>query len=107
LSDEKNANRYEQWRDLRVGDRIRLVRLPPDFDDLADFDEPGDGSVQDFYRDLLESGRLVTVTEIEAGRPRATVHHVNGWGVPGCHDFPVDNDAWELVEPADQPERNS
>lgn len=98
VSDQETARQREPWRDLCVGDHVRLIKLPPDYDDLADFDEPGDSSVQDFYRDLLESGRLVTVTEIDSGRPRATVPDVNEFGVPGCHDFPVDNDAWELVE---------
>jgi hypothetical protein len=57
----------DPWRALRVGDRVRIVRLP------GDFDRPGYHVTEETvaaYCSLVETGRVLTIAEIdEFGRP--------------------------------------
>ena len=50
----------EVWRGLRVGDRVRVVAWPPEI--------PADqmhAETREFYRWLIETGSVLTVTEID------------------------------------------
>ena len=55
MSNAENLDECEPWRDLRVGDRIRVVRMPT-------------GSMQEdtlaLYRHLLEEGTVLTISRI-------------------------------------------
>jgi hypothetical protein len=78
---EEMAKRRELWQTLRIGDRIRLVEMPPEFF------RPGYFIHRDTlraYQRLLARGRPLRVDEIDA------------WGLPYVHfRFRCRNGRWE------------
>jgi hypothetical protein len=87
----------EPWRQLKVGDRVRIVRMP------SGVDEPG-------YRFPAETRRLYERL-IERGYPQR-IYEIDEWGLPwiDCrfrladgqwehHLLAVNDDSWVLVKP--------
>src|SRR4051794_3607054 len=71
----------ESWRDLRVGDRIRFVRMPTEFDGPGYHVHPETRAV---YRRLIERRRPVRVYEVDE------------WGAPWIRcRFKREDASWE------------
>jgi hypothetical protein len=96
-----HRGRAESWRDLRAGDRIRLVRMP------SEFGRPG-------YQ-LHRSTRRVYERLIERRRP-LRVYEVDEWGLPwiACrfrqqdgswayHFLAFNHDGWVRVKSRTRP----
>ena len=71
----------EAWKSLRVGDRIRIVRMP------SGVDEPGytfHPETRRLYERLIERGRSLRIAEL------------CDWGLPwiGCR-FQLEDGTWE------------
>ena len=71
----------DSWRSLRIGDRIRIIRLP------TAWDQPGyivPLCTRRLYKRLIQRARPLRVSEIDA------------WGLPyiRCR-FKMENGAWE------------
>jgi len=84
----------EDWRQLKVGDRVRIVRLP------SEFSQPGfhvDNDTVSFYRHLIDSGCVLKVTEIDPkGRPRIEYEWKKLTGIES-HGLLINDDSWEAV----------
>ena len=84
----------EPWRVLRLGDRIRVVRFP------SEWERPGyhvPPCTRRLYRLLIERGRPVRVYEVdEYGLPwvRCRFRDSNGWE---HHFLAVNDDSWVRV----------
>lgn len=95
----------ERWRTLRVGDRIRLLRVP-----TADLRQREDelrrgaemaGWTADTLERILALDPIVTIDEVdECGAPWFSyeLHHADG--ATEYHSLTItDDDSWERVEP--------
>ncbi|MFO0798315.1 MAG: hypothetical protein U0804_12630 [Gemmataceae bacterium] len=84
----------EPWRELRVGDRIRVVRLP------SGWGRPGyhvPTCTRRLFRRLIERGRPLRVYEVdEDGLPwvRCRFRLAKGWE---HHFLAVNDDSWVRV----------
>ncbi len=87
----------EPWRDLRPGDRVRIVRMP------SGVDEPGytfHRSTRRFYELLIASGKVFRILEIDdAGHPRLHVRVRKKRGPVEHHTLALCDDSWERVGP--------
>ena len=85
----------EDWRDLRVGDRIRLVAMP------AEFDRPGyvlHPSTKQVYGRLIARRRPVRVVEIDPwGLPWIRCRFREADGRWADHNLAFDHDGWVRV----------
>ncbi len=86
----------EPWRSLRVGDRIRIIRMP------SGVDEPGytfHRDTRSLYKRLIARGRSLRICEIDAwGLPwiRCKFHRKDGrWEY---HSLAVNDDSWVRVK---------
>ena len=82
----------ENWRNLKVGDRVRIVRLP------TEFSSPGyqvhDDTVA-LYQHLIDQGCVLTIDEVDdSGRPRVEYEWVKPEGVE-YHGLLINDDSWE------------
>ncbi|MEX0611234.1 MAG: hypothetical protein WD738_08875 [Pirellulales bacterium] len=86
----------EDWRNLRVGDRIRIVRMP------SEFDKPGycvPPMTRRLYKKLIARRRPVRVYEIdEYGRPWIGCQFRDRNGNWEYHALCVDDDSWVRVK---------
>ncbi len=86
----------ESWRDLRVGDRIRLVRMPSEFDQAGYYLHRDTRRV---YKRLIERRRPVRVYEIdEWGLPwiECRFRRKDGWWER--HSLAFNHDGWVRVK---------
>jgi len=85
----------EQWRKLKVGNRIRIVRMP------SEFSRPGysvAGFTKKLYRDLIARGRSLRIAEIDTdGRPWVSCRFRLKDGRWDYHYLAVDDDSWVRV----------
>ena len=94
----------DDWRSLRIGDRIRIVRLPRSFGFLAP-DTVLAPEVVRLYRKLIARCRPVVVSEVDRdGRPWVTCRFRRrknrpGTGALDIHFLAVDDDSWVRVRP--------
>lgn len=83
----------EPWRDLRVGDAVRIVRLP------GEFDRPGyrvHPSTRRLYERLIAGGKTFRIREIDQwGYPRIHVRQRCKDGSVGHHTLALCDDSWE------------
>ena len=85
------------WRDLRLGDKIRIVRIP------ALLDEPRyhNGDWEDtleLYRTLIASNLVLTISEIdEFGRPWIEHETRDEDGTEHSHSLAMDDNSWVRV----------
>jgi hypothetical protein len=84
-------------RPLKLGDRIRLIRFPPIWDDLPKYFVPR--STRAVYRKLIASRRRLVVSEIdERGFPWIECRF-RGRGRMEHHFLVVDEGCWVRVKP--------
>ncbi len=84
----------DDWRQLRVGDRVRIIRMP------TDFSRPGyyvhENTVA-LYQHLIDEGCIVVVTEIDdQGLPRIEFEWETAEGTE-YHGLAINDDSWERV----------
>ena len=90
----------ERWRDLRLGDRVRIMRLPSGVDQLGYTFAP---STRRLYERLIASGKTFSIREIDQwGYPRIHVVARRKRGPVVHHTLALSDDSWEKV-PTDDP----
>ena len=86
----------ESWQTLRVGDRIRLVRMP------SEFARPGyqlHRSTRQLYKRLIERARSLRVYEIdEWGLPNIACRFRQPDGMWVHHFLAINHDGWVRVK---------
>jgi hypothetical protein len=83
------------WRDLRIGDRIRIVRLPTEWGQRG-YHVPK--STCTLYRRLIQRGRAVRVFKIdEFGIPWIACRFRRKDGSWEYHYLAVNDDSWARV----------
>jgi hypothetical protein len=89
----------EAWRKLKVGDRVRIVRIPSFFSD-PNCHVPDAQEVLGLYHTLIDLGIVLEIDEIdELGHPWISYDLTNDDGEGDCHGLALDDDSWELAEP--------
>ena len=87
----------ESWRSLRIGDRIRVVRLP------SGVDQPGytfHASTRRLYERLIASRSFFRIREIDQwGYPRIHIRIRRKGGAVERHTLVLCDDSWELISP--------
>jgi hypothetical protein len=84
----------EAWRDLRVGDRVRIVRLPGQTIPGYYLHE----ETRQLYEHLIAEGTVLTVYEIDGdGLPWIEYPFKDEEGETGYHFLAINEDSWELV----------
>lgn len=87
----------ESWRDLRVGDRIRLVAMPGEFAQAGYLLYP---CTRRAYERLIARGRPVRVCRIDDwGIPWVRCHFRMEDGRWGYHSLAFNHDGWVRVRP--------
>jgi len=82
----------DHWQQLKVGDRIRIVRLPSEFS-RPDYQVHDDTIA--LYRHLIDEGCVLVVDEIDdKGRPRIEYEWNKPAGVE-YHGLLINDDSWE------------
>ena len=94
------ATMSDDWRKLRVGDRIRIVSMP------SEFSRPGRFVHQDtlrVYRRLIERGRSVRVAYLEqwgeSTAPWIRCQFRQKDGSIEYHSLMINHDGWVRVKP--------
>jgi hypothetical protein len=86
----------EPWRDLRLGDRVRIVRLP------SGVDEPGYTFLpptRRLYERLIAGGRTFRIREIDQwGYPRIPIRVRRKSGAIEHHTLALCDDSWVRVQ---------
>ena len=86
----------EEWRKLRLGDRVRLVRLPSEWNNSRYYVPP---CTRRLYKKLIARRRSVRVYEIdEYGRPWISCRFPRKNGKWEYHALSVDDDSWVKVK---------
>ena len=85
----------ESWRDLRVGDRIRIVRLPTDWKNPDYYVPP---CTRRLYQRLIQRRRAVRVYRLDSqGLPWIACRFREKDGAWGHHFLAVNDDSWARV----------
>ncbi len=85
----------ESWRDLRVGDRIRIVRLPTEWNRKGYYVPP---STRRLYLQLIRRRRSVRVNRIdESALPWIACKFRSKDGSWQHHFLAVNDDSWVRV----------
>lgn len=91
----------EEWRELRVGDRIRIVRMPSEFDDPS-FLLPRCDHIA--YRRLVERHRPLRVCRVDAdGLPWVDFRFRLDDGRWAYHWMAFNHDGWVRVRRRKRP----
>jgi hypothetical protein len=84
----------EPWRELRVGDQVRIVRRPQQGMPWSRLDN----DARRLYDRLIAEGVVLAVSEIdEWGCPWIEYHWRHEDGSLEYHQLAIDDDSWELV----------
>ena len=87
----------DDWKSLRVGDAVRIVRLPTTFGFLAPGTTLAPTEVR-LYRKLIARRKPVIVHEIDRdGRPWIRVRFRQRNGKLDIHFLAIDDDSWVRV----------
>jgi hypothetical protein len=85
----------EPWRELPIGDRIRFVAIPSEFDQPGYYLHPCTARV---YERLISRGRTVRVSRIdEWGIPWMSCRFGENDGRWGYHSLAFNQDGWVRV----------
>ena len=79
----------EAWRELKVGDQVRIVRVP------TELTTSPDEEFKDVYRGLINAGTVLTIQEInEYGKPWVSWEEGKGrtWR---AQSLALNDDSWE------------
>ena len=93
-----NANPNNNWRNLKLGDSVRIVRIP------SQFSEPRyqNGDWEDtfaLYRTLIAGNVVLTISEIdEFGRPWVEHDMLDSNGNVTSNALAVDDDSWVRID---------
>lgn len=92
-----NSN-LEPWRKLKVGDRVRIVKIPSIFSDpntnLLNAQE-----TLGLYQTLIDLRIILEIDEIdEFGHPWISYDVTDDDGEVTSHGLALNDDSWELVE---------
>lgn len=88
---------------LKVGDRVRIVRLPPQWETVG-YHVPA--STRAVYRKLIERGRPLVVREMdERGLPWTWCRIRGRGGRLEHHALVIDDGCWVRVKPRKRPRR--
>lgn len=83
------------WQSIRIGDRIRITHIPPEFLKPG-FTFPEE--TRELYEHLIERQEILTVDEIcEHNLPWVSYEQTTDDGEIVYHSLAVDDDSWELV----------
>lgn len=87
----------EAWRELKVGDRVRIVRLP------SDFSVPGhrvDEELVNYYGYLIDRSEVHRIVFIdEWGKPWIEYDYRSADGeFQSQHSLALNDDSWERVK---------
>ncbi len=86
----------EPWRDLRIGDRVRIVRFP------AEWNQPGyylHPATRRLYKQLIERRRAVRVCQIDDwGLPYIRCQFRRRNGKWEYHWLSINDDSWVRVQ---------
>jgi hypothetical protein len=86
----------EPWRDLRVGDRIRIVKMPWDANAPGRIFMP---ETRRLFKKLIARRRSVRVFQIdEYGKPWIQCRFQRRNGTWEHHSLAVDDDSWVRVK---------
>ncbi|HEX8915770.1 MAG TPA: hypothetical protein VF796_25675 [Humisphaera sp.] len=90
----------QRVRPLKVGDRIRIVRLPPDWE-TAEYKVSRE--MRSLYRTLIARRRPVTITEIDFDVPWIHCQTREKDGRKVLHWVVIDDGCWVRVVPRRRP----
>lgn len=84
----------ENWQDLRIGDRIRIVRVPSLFNESLYHDRDWDETLA-LYFELIANQTVFAISTIdEDGRPWIEFELVEKDGTTVSHSLALDDDSW-------------
>lgn len=88
----------EPWRELRLGDLVRIVRLPSGADEPSYTFLP---PTRRLYERLIAGGKAFRIREIdERGYPRIHMRGKDRSGRVVDHSLALCDDSWERASPA-------
>jgi hypothetical protein len=85
----------EPWRSLRVGDMVRIVRMPSEVD-ASGYVFPR--MTRQLYKRLIERKRPVRVCEVAYGAPWISCRFRRKDGRGEYHSLAIDDDSWVRVK---------
>ncbi|MGC4044667.1 MAG: hypothetical protein QM758_12805 [Armatimonas sp.] len=89
----------ENWKNLKVGDLVKIVRLPSDYnEELDNYDRELIG----LYSTLMERGQFLAIDHIdEYGKPWVDFTIEDGKKI-AYHSLALNDDSWEYVPDQDR-----
>lgn len=85
------------WRKLKTGDRIRIVKIPSMFAEAHYLNGEWEETFS-LYRQLITNEEVLSISEIdEDGRPWIQYESIDEGGATISHALAVDDDSWEHV----------
>jgi hypothetical protein len=92
-----NANSVPDWRSLKRGDLIRIVRIPSLFAEAHYHNGEWEDTFS-LYRRLIADEIILAISEIDdAGRPWIEFETIDEEGASVSHALAMDDDSWEYV----------
>lgn len=96
--DQMDSHSEQNWRSLRLGDEVRIVRVPS----LFNYPHYHNGEWEETFsliRQLIINQVVLTITEIdEDGRPWIEYESTDSHGSRTSHTLAMDDDSWERVD---------
>ena len=88
----------ENWRALKLGDRIRIVRIPSLFD-AAHYHNGEWDDTFDLYHRLIQNRSVLVISEFDdQNRPWVEYSEIEPDGTENGHSLAVDDDSWVLLD---------
>ena len=93
-----DSNSSNDWKALKLGDKIRIARMPSVFNAPhyrnGDWDE-----TFALYRLLILNQEVLAIAEIDdEGRPWIEFESLDAEGAMVSHSLAIDDDSWELAD---------
>lgn len=93
-----HAYSEQDWRLLKLGDKVRIVRIPSLFNEphyhIGEWKE-----TFSLYRQLIANQEVLSITEIdEDGRPWIEYESTDKDGFTTSHALALDDDSYERVD---------
>jgi len=87
----------DEWKALKLGDRIRIVQIPSPFSEPHYQHGEWDETIA-LYRKLISSNEVLTVFQIdESGRPWVECESLDEDGTTISNSLAMDDDSWVYV----------